>query len=452
MEPETMAISPLDSTVFAGVFGDPEIGPLFSDAAEIRGMIDFERALARAEAACGVIPTEAGVALDVAMDGLDIPPGELTDATTAAAVPVPGLVAALRKRIDPEAAQWLHWGATTQDIMDGGLLLRLRESTAIMEARLDRLIEVLLAAAEREATTAMAGRTRSQVATPISFGLRIAQWAQPLIDLREMLDEVRPRLFRVQFGGASGANTAVAPHGPAIIAALATELDMQAAAPWHTSRVGLLAAMDWHAQLVGALGKMAGDLMMMGRSEIREARAGKGGGSSTMPQKSNPVTAEALGTLARYAAGLLAPAHFTAGHLEERDGVAWPLEWLVLPQIVVATGAGLRHALDLAESIEADAVQMRRGLDLGGGAAMAEAASFALAAHMPRADAQALMKRVAVEAARTGESLGDILRRESDVAIDWDEALDPVRAAEPSRDIIAMIVARWRGRGRSSTG
>jgi len=191
---------------------------------------------------------------------------------------------------------------------------------------------------------------------------------------------------------------------------------------------------------------------MMGRSEIREAQAGKGGGSSTMPQKSNPVTAEALGTLARYAAGLLAPAHFTAGHLEERDGVAWPLEWLVLPQIVVATGSGLRHALDLAESIEADADQMRRGLDLGGGAAMAEAASFALAAHMPRADAQALMKRVAVEAARTGESLGDILRRESDVAIDWDEALDPVRAAEPSRDIIAMIVARWRGRGRSSTG
>jgi 3-carboxy-cis,cis-muconate cycloisomerase len=264
-----MAISLLDSTVFAGVFGDPEVGPLFSDVAEIKAMVDFERALARAEAACGVIPAEAGAALDAAMHGLVIPAAELTDATTVAAVPVPGLVAALRKRIDPDAAQWLHWGATTQDIMDGGLLLRLRDSMAILEARLDRLIDVLLAAAEREAATAMAGRTRSQVATPISFGLRIAQWAHPLIDLREMLDEVRRRLFRVQFGGASGANSAVAPHGPAIIEALARELDMQAAAPWHTSRVGLIAAMDWHAQLVGALGKMAGDLMLMGRSEIR---------------------------------------------------------------------------------------------------------------------------------------------------------------------------------------
>lgn len=439
-----MAVSPLDSVVFAGVFGDPEIGPLFSDAAEIRGMIDFERALARAEAACGVIPREAGAALDAAMAGLVIPPEELAEATTAAAVPVPGLVAALRKRLDPDAAQWLHWGATTQDIMDGGLLLRLRESTRVIDARLVRLIDTLLAAVEREAATAMAGRTRSQVATPISFGLRIAQWAQPLIDLAGMLDELQPRLFRVQFGGASGANTAVAPHGPAIIRALARELDMAPAAPWHTSRVALIAAMDWHAQLAGALGKIAGDLMLMGRSEIREARAGKGGGSSTMPQKSNPVTAEALATLARYASGLVAPAHFTAGHLEERDGVAWPLEWLVLPQIVVAAAAALRHAQNLAESIEADAEQMRRGLDLGGGAAMAEAASFALAAHMPRADAQALMKRVAQEAARTGESLETVLRRESDAPIDWADALDPVRAAGPSRDYIAMIAERWR--------
>jgi 3-carboxy-cis,cis-muconate cycloisomerase len=441
-----MAISPLDSRVFAGVFGDPEVGPLFSDEAEIAAMIEFERALARAEAACGVIPESAGAALDAAMEGLVIPPSELTEATTAAAVPVPGLVAALRERLDPEAGQWLHWGATTQDIMDGGLLLRLRRSVNIVDRRLSGLIDTLLDAAEREAGTAMAGRTRSQVATPISFGLRIAQWAQPLIDLSEMLDELRPRLFRVQFGGASGANTAIAPHGSAIIHALAKELDMSAAAPWHTSRVSLIAIMDWHGQLAGALGKMAGDLMLMGRSEIQEARAGKGGGSSTMPQKSNPVTAEAIGALARYASGLMAPAHFSASHLEERDGVSWPLEWLVLPQVVVAAAAALRHAKDLAETISANQERMRDGLDLGGGAAMAEAASFALAAHMPRAKAQALMKRVAQEAARTGASLREILARESDVEIDWVEALDPVRAAEPSRDVITMIVERWRGR------
>jgi 3-carboxy-cis,cis-muconate cycloisomerase len=235
--------------------------------------------------------------------------------------------------------------------MDGGLLLRLRRSMTILDARLTRLIDTLLEAAEREAGTAMAGRTRGQVATPISFGLRIAQWARPLIDLSEMLDELRPRLFRVQFGGAFGANTAVAPHGPAIIQALASELDMAASPPWHTSRVPLIAAMNWHGQLAGALGKIAGDLMLMGRSEIQEARAGKGGGSSTMPQKSNPVSAEAIGTLARYASGLMAPAHFAASHLEERDGVSWPLEWLVLPQIVVAAAAALRHSQDLAGSL-----------------------------------------------------------------------------------------------------
>ena len=446
-----MAISPLDSTVFAGVFGDSEIGPLFSDEAEIAAMIDFERALVRAQARCGVIPVAAAAALDAAMEGLVIPPEELTASTTAAAVPVPGLVTALRKRLDPSAAQWLHWGATTHDIMDGGLLLRLRRSVDIVDTRLNRLIDTLLLAAEREAGTAMAGRTRSQVATPISFGLRIAQWAQPLIDLSEMLDELRPRLFRVQFGGASGANTAVAPHGPAIIQALSLELGMAASPPWHTSRVALIAAMDWHGQLAGALGKIAGDLMVMGRSEIREARAGTGGGSSTMPQKSNPVTAEALGTLARFVSGLMAPAHFTATHLEERDGVSWPLEWLVLPQVVVAAAAALRHAQVLGETLEADPERMRAGLDLGGGAAMAEAASFALADHMPRAEAQALMKRVALEAAATGECLEDVLRRQSDVDIDWAEALDPVRAADPSRDVITMIVQRWRDRHENAT-
>jgi len=170
-----------------------------------------------------------------------------------------------------------------------------------------------------------------------------------------------------------------------------------------------------------------------------------------MPQKSNPVTAEALGTLARFVSGLMAPAHFTATHLEERDGVSWPLEWLVLPQVVVAAAAALRHAQVLGETLEADPERMRAGLDLGGGAAMAEAASFALADHMPRAEAQALMKRVALEAAATGECLEDVLRRQSDVDIDWAEALDPVRAADPSRDVITMIVQRWRDRHENAT-
>ena len=441
-----MPVSPFQSKMLGALFGDAEVAALFSDEAEIAAMILVERGLARAEARCGVIPAEAGSALDQAMDGMVIPPEALAAPTAAAGVPVPGLVAALRTRIDTDAAQWLHWGATTQDIIDGGLVLRLRDVLAVIGPRLDRLIETLLAAAEREAGTVMAGRTRSQIATPITFGLRIAQWAQPLIELAELLGDIRPRLLKVQFGGASGANTAVAPHGPAITAALAEELGLAPAPPWHGSRAGLVACADWHAQLAGALGKIAGDLVLMGRSEIAEARAGTGGGSSTMPQKSNPVAAEVIATLARYAATLTAPMHLSATHLEERDGVSWSLEWFVLPQIIVAAAAALRHAQDLAETLTADPARMRAALDLGGGAAMAEAASFALAAHMPRAEAQAVMKQAALEAARTGERLEQVLARTVDVEIDWAGALEPATVVGASGDVIAMIAQRWRDR------
>ncbi len=156
---------------------------------------------------------------------------------------------------------------------------------------------------------------------------------------------------------------------------------------------------------------MAGDLVLMGRSESGEARAGSGGGSSTMPQKSNPVAAETITALARLTACLTTPVHLAALHAEERDGAAWALEWLVLPQIVVATAAALRHAQNLADTLAPDADRMGAILDAGGGVALAEAASFLLAAHMPRADAQALVKKAVAALPETGETLAEALTR-----------------------------------------
>ena len=180
---------------------------------------------------------------------------------------------------------------------------------------------------------------------------------------------------------------------------------------WHTDRSALGALAGWCAALTGALGKMAGDLVLMGRSESGEARAGAGGGSSTMPQKSNPVAAETALALARLVACLATPVHLAALHAEERDGAAWSLEWLVLPQIVVATAAALRHAQSLAETLAPDPDRMREVLEAGGGVALAEAASFRLAAHMPRADAQALVKQAVAALPATGETLAEALTR-----------------------------------------
>ena len=425
-----MAASPFDSALLGPLLGDAEAAAAFSDAAEIAAMVRVERALALAEAACGVIPAEAGAAIDAGLRDVAPDAAALGPGTAAAGVPVPALVAALRKALPPEAGQWLHWGATSQDIVDTGLALRLGPVLDLLAARTTALSDTLAEAARLWAELPMAGRTRSQVAAPITFGLRVAHWRQPLPALRADLDRLRPRLLRVQLGGAVGSNSAIAPHGPAVIAALAAELGLAAAPAWHADRSGLGALAGWCAGLTGALGKMAGDLILLGRSESGEARAGAGGGSSTMPQKSNPVGAEAIGALARLVAALTAPMHLAALHAEERDGTAWTLEWLVLPQILVATAAVRRHAQGLAETLAPDPDRMRAVLDLDGGAALAEAASFQLAAHMPRAEAQALVKRAVAERA-PGESLAGALTRLGPVPLTLDpsEALGGVAEA-----------------------
>lgn len=430
------------SGLLDGLFGDPQLATLLDDAAMLAAMVRVERALALAGVACGLLPPVAA-GIDAELAGVGIDPQELAAGTTAAGVVVPALVTALRQRLSPGVADHLHWGATSQDITDTALVLQLRAVLEVLAGRLDRVIAALADQAERHAGLPMAGRTRSQIAAPMTFGLRIAQWLHPLLDLRDDLGPLRARLARVQFGGAVGANTAVAPYGPALAAALARELGLEDSPPWHTNRVGLGGLAAWAMALTAALSKLAGDLMLMGRREAPEAAAGLGGGSSTMPQKSNPVAAEAMVTCARLVAAL-APPLIGAVHAEERDGPPWMLEWLVLPQILVASGAALRHAQGLAETLAPDAERMRAGLSLDGGAALAEAASFALARHLPRAQAQAMLKSASAETRASGTPLATALAA-FDTPIDWDAALDPGQAVAPAGQIIAAILARARG-------
>ncbi len=433
-----MSVSPFDSTLFGDLFGDREIAALFSDKAMIARMIDVERALARAGARAGVVPPDAAAAIDATLADIVIPPEALASGTAGAGVPVPALVAALRGHLAGQAAGWLHWGATSQDIVDTALVLQLASAIDTFAARLDGLIAGLSVAALHHADLPMAGRTRSQIAAPITFGSRIARWAQPLMALRRELAPLRARVARVQLGGAVGTNAVLAPHGPAVTAALADELGLADGPCWHTDRAALIALAGWCASISGALGKMAGDLILMGRSESGEAVAGEGGGSSTMPQKANPVAAETVVALAHLSAALVAPMHLAALHAEERDGAAWALEWLTLPQIVTATGACLRHAADLASTLAPDPDRMRAALALGGGVIMAEVASFVLAATMPRAEAQALVKQAVTAAAAGGETLADALARLAP-GRDWPRILDPVGQAPAAAAVVCQV-------------
>lgn len=419
-----MSVSPFDSVLLAGLLGDAEIGPFFSDEAAIAAMIRVECALARAGARAGILPREAAGAIEAGLAGWAPAPADLAAGTARAGVPVPPLLAAARARLSPEAAHWLHWGATSQDIVDTALALRLAPVLDILASRLDRLEGALSRAAERWAELPMAGRTRAQAAAPIAFGDRCAAWGAPLAELASELRDLRPRIARIQLGGAVGTNAVLGSHAGAVMASLAEELGLAPAPPWHSNRTGPVALAQWCAAIAGATGKIAGDLLLMGRSESGEARAGSGGGSSTMPQKANPVGAETVIALARYAATLAAPMHLAALHAEERDGAAWMLEWLALPQLVLAAGIALRHAGDLVDSLEPDPARMRALLEADGGAVMAEAAVFLLARTRPRAEAEAIVRRALAER-RPAESLAAALARLAPDAADWERALRP---------------------------
>lgn len=418
------------------VFGDPAIAALFESPALSRAMLEVEAALAEVQAGLGIIPSEAATAIAKTARALQINPAQLAEGVARSGVPVPALVKALRAELDQPHGDQVHWGATSQDIVDTALALRYRAALEILETRLGAVIDTLAEQSTSHAHTIMAARTRGQLATPTTLGLRIAQWAQPLIDCERDLGRVRERALRVQFGGASGNQAATAPDGPAIADGLARALGLSASPPWHTDRSGLRALAVWCSTLTSALGKIAQDMAILSRGEIAEAFGGTGGGSSTMPHKSNPVTAEAILSLAKlatvYDAGLAA----ASIHAEERDGAHWTVEWQLLPDLMVVCGKALAKSLVLVETLTADPEGMARRI-AAAPEMMAEAAVFALSREFGRQKATALVTDAISRPEPLPEALAVL-----DPGPDWAMILDPAWAAEPSRVVAEQIFAR----------
>lgn len=432
-----MAVTPFDSPLWRNIYGDVELAQLFSDSAEVRAMLLFEGALARVQGEMGMIPKDAALAIDRASLEVMIDPSGLASETASAGVPVPALIAAFQKAMEaPDYAAHIHHGATSQDVMDTGLVLRLRRALDIIEGRLTVLIDTLGDAASREAETVMAARTRSQIATPTTLGAKIAVWRAPLLRCRDRLAELRARLLRVSLAGASGTLAAMGPLGPEVAVRLADALNLgHDPVPWHAARDNVAELGSALTLITGTLGKMGTDLIGLMQSEIREVTAGAGGGSSTMPHKSNPVGAEALIALARANAGIVGRLFEAQLHAQDREGAAWALEWLTLPQMLIAAGASLSHALALAETVEARPDAMVATMAATEGLMLAEAATFALAAHMPRPEAQALVKAACKTAIAEGRPLREVLTAEASAPIDWDAVFDPARYTGNAADI-----------------
>ncbi|WP_116133310.1 adenylosuccinate lyase family protein [Tropicimonas sp. IMCC34043] len=427
-----------------GLLGDSDLARIMGDAAQIAAMLRVEAALARVEGRLGIIPPEAakaiaGVAADLHPDAAALEPG-----TARAGIPAQALVTALRSACGPHA-DWVHFGATSQDIQDSALVLQLRTALEVMAERLGALDAMLAEKSAAFADQPIPARTRFQIAAPTTLGAKIAVWRAPLGRHLQRLDELRPRLFNVSFHGAAGTGAALSPSTDEVRRALADALGLSAPEiPWHATRDAIAELGGWLALVTGSLGKIGIDLILLGQSEIAEVAAGTGGGSSTMPQKSNPVAAEALVTLARLNAGDTGTLHQAMIHAQERDGAALGLEWAVLPQMVVRTGAALRIGLDLATTLVPRPERIAATFAADRGAMMAEAATFALSRQMPRAEAQ----RLVAEALRAVAETPDRTLAQALDALapggDWTERLRPARqtgeaarqadAGKPSRE------------------
>lgn len=399
-----MPAAPADSALYAALLGDAETARLFTDSAEIRAMMLVEGALARVQGDLGLIPLDAAHYIQRAAHELLIDPAAMATEVARDGVPVPALINAFRKGMTaPDHAQYLHWGATSQDIMETAQILRLRQVLTLWEARLIPLLHSLADLAETHAALPMAARTYGQNATPSSFGALVASWGAPLLRHLVRLQELRPRLLTVSLGGAAGTLGAMGPQGPAVRAGLARALGLaDPGSSWHAERDRITEVGAWMAGLCGSLGKIGEDLILLAHSGIAEVGTASAGASSTMPQKQNPVAASVLVALARQTAGLAATLQGAALHRESRDGAAWFTEWLSLPQLCISTGRATALTVELVQGLRPDKTAMATALDADGGLIHAEALCFALAQTLPRPEAQAAVKDLCA-ATRRGE-------------------------------------------------
>jgi len=343
----------------------------------------------------------------------------------------------------------VHWGATTQDIMDTAGSLQLRAVIELFKTRIAEIARNLSELSNRHRVTVLAARTHGQQALPVSFGLKVATWLAPLIRHVERLDEISPRLLVVQFGGAAGTLAALGDKGLAVMHGLAEELGLGAPVmPWHSQRDNLVEFAGWLSLLTGSLGKMAQDIILLAQTEVGEvsesAEEGRGG-SSTMPQKSNPITSELILAAARTNASLLSALHQAQIQEHERATHGWQVEWLTLPQMIVLTGGALKHAHYLAKNLQVDQGKMRENITRADDLILAEAAVFALAKAMPRAKADELVKKACGIAVSEGKPLIEVVRNLAksiipDETVDWQALAAPENYLGETAKIIDRVL------------
>jgi len=440
----------LDSRIYRDLFGTPEMRDIFSDESLVQTWLDVEAALARSQAAAGIIPGRAAdeIARQARAKHIDL--DALKEQTEVVGYPILPLVRMLASRCGDGAGEFIHWGATTQDIMDTATVLQLRRVHRILTRDLTRLVAAAADLAARYRDTPMAGRTHGQQALPITFGFKAAVWVAELARHQDRLAAVSTRLFVGQLAGAAGTLAALGPDGLDVQERMMTELAL-AVPPiaWHVARDTLAEFVALLALMCGTTAKIGQEIALLQATELEEVEEayveGKGG-SSTMPQKRNPITCEALiaiGTIAGQDAALMLAA-MRPDH--ERATGPWHVEWEVIPEACILAGGALHHATALLRGLIVRPDRMARNLRLTDGLIVSEAVMMALAPAVGRQRAHEVVYRAAMRAVESGRPLEGLLREDPEVAAHLSQerlraALDPLAYTGLSAQFVDRVLA-----------
>lgn len=432
-------------TPFSAIFVPDELQDAVSDRAWLQGMLDAERALANAGAATGLVTADAAARIGAACRAELYDPRELAQEGRAVGNPAEPLVRALREAVGDTAADWVHYGATSQDIVDTAAMLVSRRAVVLVLAELDRLADACADLARTHRSTPIAARTLLQQAVPTTFGLKAAGWLIAMLEARRLLVVVRDERLAAQLGGAAGTLAPLGDRALDVVRHYAEELELvEPVVPWHANRIRvaeLAAALDIAA---GAAAKIGRDIVLLAQTEVGEVSEGAGGGSSTMPQKRNPVRATLAVACARLAhahAGVLLA---ELDHEHERAVGGWHAEWEALSGALAFAGGAVTAAADAVSGLVVDSGRMRVNLEAGAGLVVAERISFALSDRLGRPRAH----EVVAEAARA-PSFREALLADERVALsdaEVDELLDPAGYLGSAEALVDRALAEWAAR------
>jgi 3-carboxy-cis,cis-muconate cycloisomerase len=406
--------------LFDKLFRYDAIDRIFSDREYLQALLDFEAALARAEAKAGVISAGDAQIIAAVCCAEQFNVEELAAQAALSgnvAIPLVKKLTALVEEENKDAARFVHWGATSQDAMDTGVVLQLRRALEVADKDLGRLTSTLASLADKHRATPIAARTWMQQALPTTFGFIVAGWLDAILRHRSRLSELGARNLTLQFGGAVGTLAALSGRGPAVAQALAEELHLPLPPiPWHTHRDRIVEIAGALGLCTGTLGKIARDISSHAQTEIAELAepVGEGrGGSSAMPQKRNPVTCATVLAAAQRVPGLVSTMLASMVQEQERGLGGWQAEWETLPEIVCLSGGALHHLAEMLPDLHVDAQRMLKNLEATHGLIFAEAVTMALGDRLGKMPAHLLVESACKKVRSENRHLKDVLREDS---------------------------------------